>query len=594
MRTKIGYLNAQRLYYAFLAGGDAVIQDQEYLNKINVYPVPDADTGTNLAATMRSITETAVVSRSLKATLRSIADAALAGARGNSGLIFAQFLYSLSDEIPQETRVTTRSFAESARRAVQSVYKAILTPTEGTMLTVMREWADSLHEHAPRTADFVDLLARSLQTARQSLMNTPKRLSVLARAGVVDAGAKGFVDFIEGVHHFTRAGKLRKIPQPSPIPVQFETKVHSFKTPIIHRYCTEALLRGGQLDLDKIRDIVRSFGDSAIVAGSAEKARIHVHTDTPADLFSRLDGSGEIIQVKADDMRRQFEASHNRKWPVALVTDSSCDLPAEFLDEHQIHLIPFNLSFGNRLFLDKVTITPDTFYTLLRTSKVQPQTAQPSLAAIQGILTFLSTHYESIILIHISEKLSGAYAFGRQAAEAIKGKKISVINSRNLSLSLGLIVRRAAEALARGATHDEIVALTETWISKTRVWVDVGTLKYLVRGGRVSPMKGLLARLLHVKPIIVLDEEGKTDSAEKSFTRDGNMQKIIGHVEDMAAKGKVWNTAVVHAQNPSRAQAYADVLEARLGRPPAFIMDVSPVIGVHAGVGAIGVSLMLE
>src|SRR5512135_260794 len=101
MRLKIGYLNGPRLYYAFLAGGNAVIQDQEYLNRINVFPVPDADTGTNLAATMRS----------LKATFRSIADAALAGARGNSGLIFAQFLHSLSDEIPHTPRLTTRSFA---------------------------------------------------------------------------------------------------------------------------------------------------------------------------------------------------------------------------------------------------------------------------------------------------------------------------------------------------------------------------------------------------------------------------------------------------------------------------------------------------
>ena len=283
-----------------------------------------------------------------------------------------------------------------------------------------------------------------------------------------------------------------------------------------------------------------------------------------------------------------------RSRPVALVTDSSCDLPPEFLDEHQIHLIPFNLSFGNRLFLDKLTITPDTFYSLLRTSRVHPQTAQAPLATVRDILSFLSSHYESVILIHLSEKLSGAYAFSRQAAESIKGKKISVINSRNISLSLGLIVRRAAEALAGGATHDETVAQAETWIAKTRVWVDVGTMKYLVRGGRVSPLRGLLARLLHIKPLIVLDEEGKSAAVAKSFTRDGNMQKIIRRVEAMAARGKVWNTAVVHAQNPARARAYAEMLEARLGRPPAFVMDVSPVIGAHAGAGAVGVALMLE
>jgi DegV family protein with EDD domain len=591
---KIGYLNGQRLYTAFLAGGDAVIQDQDYLNKINVFPVPDADTGTNLAATMRSIAETAVVSRSLKATFRSIADAALAGARGNSGLIFAQFLHSLSDEIPQEPRLTTRSFAAAARRAVHSLHKAIMSPTEGTMLTVMREWADSLHQHAPRTADFVELLARSLHAARQSLMNTPKRLSVLARAGVVDAGAKGFVDFIEGVHSFTRAGKLRKIPQAKPLPAQFEPKVHSFKRPVTHRYCTEALLQGEGLDIERIRGLVCSSGDSAIVAGSVEKIRFHVHTDAPAELFDRLGEADEIIQVKVDDMRRQFEASHSRKWPVAIVTDSSCDLPRELLDEHQVHIIPFNLSFGHRLFIDKLTITSDRFYTMLGSSQVQPQTSQPPLASVRSALAFLLSHYESAIVFHISEKLSGTCGFSRQAARTIEGKKISVINSKNISLSLGLIVRRAAEALARGATHDEIVAESEAWIAKIKVWIDVRTTKYLVRGGRLSPMKGLLARLLHLKPLIILDDEGRAVPAGKSFTRDGNMKKIIRQAEKMAAQGKLWDYAVVHAHDQSRALAYAKVLEARLGRPPAFVMDVSPVIGVHVGPGGVGVAVMLE
>jgi DegV family protein with EDD domain len=591
---KIRYLNGQRLYYAFLAGGQAVIQDQDYLNKINVFPVPDADTGTNLAATMRSIAEAAVVSRSLKSTFRSIADAALAGARGNSGLIFAQFLHSLSKEIPADHRLTARSFADSSRKAVQSLYKAILSPVEGTMLTVMREWADSLHQQAAKTADFVDLLAHSLHVAKESLKNTPKRLSVLARAGVVDAGAKGFVDFIEGVLHFTRAGRLRNIPKAAPLAPEVEQRVHSFKKEITRRYCAEALLQGERLDVDRIRTLVQASGDSAIVAGSDEKVRFHVHTNSPAELFFQLNDLGETIQIKVDDMRQQYEASHRRKRPVAIVTDSSCDLPQEFMDEHQIHIIPFNLSFGKRLFLDKLTITPDKFYTLLKTSEIYPQTSQAGIANVQNLLSFLSSHYESIILFHISEKLSGAYAFGRQAAENIKNKKISVINSKNISLSLGLIVMRAAEELARGASHDEIVAAAEDWIAKTRVWVDIGTLKYLVRGGRISPMKGLLARLLHVKPIIKLDDEGKAVFSGKSFTRDGNMKKIIAEAEDLASWGKLWKYAVVHAQNLPRAKAYARALEARLKVPPAFIMEVSPVIGVHTSIGAIGVALMLK
>jgi DegV family protein with EDD domain len=591
---KIRYLNSRRLYMAFLAGGNAVIQDKDYLNRINVFPVPDADTGTNLAATMRSIAETAVVSKSLKTTLRSIADAALSGARGNSGLIFAQFLHSLSTEIENEQHLTVRAFAESVRRAAHSAHKAILHPVEGTMLTVMREWAEAVHQKAAKTADFVDLLHDSLLVAKQSLLNTPKKLPVLAKAGVVDAGAKGFVDFIEGVWHFTREGELRDVTHVSVSTSELPPKVHSFKGEITHRYCTEALIQGQNMDLERVRGVIRSFGNSAIVAGSEEKLRFHVHTNSPADLFYELQDIGSTVQIKVDDMRRQYEAAHNRKSPIALVTDSACDLPPEFIDEHQIHVIPFNLSFGNAQYLDKLTITPDQFYKLLKTRREHPQSSQAPVAVMQDLFSFLSTFYDSILVFNLSAGLSGAYGFSRQAAEKVTEKRISVIDTKALSAVQGLIVMRAVEALSGGASHDEIVRRSEEWIAKTRLLVDIATLKYMVRGGRISPMKGLVARLLNLKPIITLDESGKGLPFGKSFGRRRNMKKILRMIGEMAAERKVWRYAVVHAQNLPRAQAYAREIEGMIGRPPAYIMDVSPVIGVHNGIGVVGVALMFE
>ncbi|OGD24625.1 MAG: hypothetical protein A2Y69_11580 [Candidatus Aminicenantes bacterium RBG_13_59_9] len=591
---KIRYLNSRRLYLAFLAGGNAIIQDKDYLNRINVFPVPDADTGTNLAATMRSIAETAVVSKSLKATLRSIADAALSGARGNSGLIFAQFLHSLSTEIESEQHLTVRTFAEAARRAAHSAHKAILHPVEGTMLTVMREWAEAVHQKAAKTADFVELLHDSLLAAKQSLLNTPKILSILAKAGVVDAGAKGFVDFIEGVWHFTRDGELRYVSPPSVSSAELPQKVHSFNGEITYRYCTEALLQGKNMDLEKVRSVIQSFGDSAIVAGSEEKLRFHVHTNSAASLFHELRDVGTTVQIKVDDMRRQYEAGHNRKWPVAMVTDSACDLPPAFIEEHQIHVIPFNLSFGNSQYLDKLTITPDQFYTLLKTRREHPQSSQAPVALMQNLFSFLSTFYDSILVFNLSSGLSGAWSFSRQAAEKAGEKRISVIDTKNLSVAEGLIVMRAAEALSAGAGHDEIIRLSEEWIAKTRLLVDIATLKYLVRGGRISPMKGLVARLLNLKPIITLDENGKGFPFGKSFGRRANMRKILRMIAEMAAEKKVWRYAIAHAQNRPRAEAYARELERMIGRPPAYIMDVSPVVGVHNGIGVVGVALMFE
>lgn len=589
---QIKYLDGDRLYYAFLVGGNAVIQDRNYLNKINVFPVPDSDTGTNMASTMRSIAERAVRSRSAAATMESIVDAALSGARGNSGLIFAQFLYGIGERIKNVKRLSTSTFGESVKEAVRYAYKAIVSPVEGTMLTVMKDWAEAVYQKRKEKGDFAELLTDSLHVARRSLTETPKKLAVLAKAGVVDAGAKGFVDFLEGITSFIKKGRLKSIPKPEVLPSDEQVHVHSKRDAIEYRFCTEALITGHNMDVDGIREEVRPFGNSAIVAGSPQKVKIHIHTNSPADLFSRLRNYGSIPQIKADDMWKQYEASYNRKSKIALVTDSSCDLPLEVIDDHQIHVIPFNLSFGDSIYLDKISITPQQFYTLLRTSKERPQSSLPPLKTAQSIFSFLASHYESIIAIMISEKLSGTFRMTQDAASVVKDKRIDIINSRHLSVSQGLIVLRVAEAIREGKTHDEIMKLAEDWISKTDVFVDIKTLKYMVRGGRVSPLKGMIARLLNIKPLIYIDKEGKAAALGKSFTRSGNVKKIVKRITDMAAEGNIWNYAIVHAQNLERAEMYAGILEKAIRKRPAYIIDVSPVIGVHNGIGVVGVGVM--
>ncbi len=591
---RITYLNSRRLYTAFLAGGNAIVDDKDYLNKINVFPVPDADTGTNLAATVLSIAQSSVLTGSIRGTLRSIADAALMGARGNSGLIFAQFVHGISQEIKNDLKLTTRSFGESVKAAVQHVQKSIVSPREGTMLTVIRDWADAVYHYRTKTHDFIELLSSSLQAARQSLSDTPKKLSVLAKAGVVDAGAKGFVDFIEGILDFISRGKLRSIREKAVDWQAPEPNGHSFKSEITQRFCAEAMITGRGLDIDRLRRELQSFGESAIIAGSGERLRFHIHTNRPDELFYALKDYGCFTQVKVDDMIRQFESSHNRLSPIALVTDTSCDLPRDVLDEHQIHVIPLQLAFGESLFLDRLTITPGQFYTMLKTSPVSPQTSQPSAAVTQAALSFLASHYESIILFHIAAGLSGTYSASCQAADKIAGKRISVIDSKGLSLMLGLLVLRSAQALRAGLNHEEIVASAETWVRKTKIFVDVSTLKYMVRGGRVSRLKGLIARILNVKPIISLDEEGKSRSIGRSFSRRGNRKKILRLIEAMNLEGRIWNYGIVHAQNRKRAEVYGEDIRRILSRESAFIEEVTPVIGVHVGPGVVGVIVMAE
>ncbi len=588
----IKYINGNRLYNAFLAGGEAVINDQNYLNKINVFPVPDSDTGTNMASTMHSIIQGAVRNPSLKKTLDSIAEAAIYGARGNSGLIFAQFIHGVNKEIRQEMKASTHSFGESVKKAIKHTYKSIVNPVEGTMLTVMKDWAEAVYNYRTQTNDFYELFSLSLPEAKRSLKETPKKLSILAKKGVVDAGAKGFVDFLEGIVQFIKKGRLKSISKPK---IQWEdTPIHSHsdRNSIGERYCTEALLTGSHIDLDSLRKDIREFGNSAIVAGSETKARIHIHTDHPERLFSKVKDYGSIINIKADDMVKQFEVSHNRKADIALVTDSACDIPTETLDQHQIHVVPLNLHFGDSVFLDKVTINPNQFYNLLKTQKQHPTSSQPSPKTVQNLFSFLSTHYDSIIAVSISSKLSGVYEQFMNAAAQIKDKNIRIIDSKQLSASQGLIVLKIAEEIQQGSSFEQITESVDQWIKKTKILVDIHTLKYMVRGGRVSPLKGFLAKTLNLKPIISLDEQGKATAFGKSFSRKSNMKKIIKEVKFLHKTQGIWNYAVVHAQAPKRADSYAENLYQELGIKPVYIVDISPVVGVHNGLGTVAIAVM--
>jgi DegV family protein with EDD domain len=414
---------------------------------------------------------------------------------------------------------------------------------------------------------------------------------------VVDAGAKGFVLFLEGILEFIKTGNvraLRSLLESDPVVLPVGSDDHGSLT---YRFCTEALIKGESLDKDKLREIVRGFGDSMVIAGSSKTLRLHIHTDDPQKLFEELRSFGTLIFQKADDMQKQYEIAHHRKWKIALVADSSCDLPQDLIDFYQIHLVPINLFFGENHYLDKVTIHPEQFYRMLDLEEHFPRSAQPNDKAFENLYSHLASHYDSIIAVHVVGKLSGTLRSSLMAAERISretGKKISVFDSRNVSGGLGLTVLKIARSIEEGKEHDEIAAHIPQWVDKTRLLVSVRTLKYLVRGGRVTKMKGFLANLLHMHPIISFDKEGKIYMLEKTFTMKSNMRRVIQLAKDELSRQELDEYMILHAHCETDARWMADQMVEVTGRDPLAVMDISPVIGVHAGPGSLAVAFMVK
>jgi DegV family protein with EDD domain len=409
--------------------------------------------------------------------------------------------------------------------------------------------------------------------------------------------------FLEGVIDFLAKPSHKKILSIKREAAEIQHAVEVPSAAVRRRYCTEGLIRplpareGAGLDKEALKREIAGFGDSLVIAGSPEALRFHIHTDTPAELFYKIRNLGSISLQKADDMLRQYEAAHARKWPIALVTDSCCDLPLDVLDRYQVHVVPLQVSFGDSPYLDKVTITPDQFYMMLDERQEFPKTAQPGPQTFESLYTNLAGHYDSVIALHLSKKLSGTFSNSLAASRRVSeqtGKRITVIDSRNLSGSLGLLVLRLARLIEQGSSHDEAVAETEKMLPKAKILVGVRTLKYMVRGGRVSPMAGRFARLLNLKPIVSLDDAGESKIFDKAFSQRGILRKILKHLRAGAVAGHVRDYCVLHAHNPEDALAYASEVESVLGRKPAFIMDISPAIGSNAGVGTVAVSFLAE
>lgn len=587
MQSNTFHLSNELLFKSFMIGARNVILEKNQLNSINVFPVPDGDTGSNLASMMSSILERSKLGNTSEETIQSIADAAIVGARGNSGIIFAQYIIGFSSGI-RENKIDTETFIESVERAANYAYHSISKPVEGTMITVMRTWANAMKEFKNATSNFIELMGKAFEAAKEELARTPEKLAVLKDNKVVDAGAKGFVHFIEG---FVKALKGEEV----------DLSMHQYETiselHVDHleesqfRYCTEALIRGKHLNLDQLRNELESLGDSLVVAGSDQTVRIHIHTDHPDHVFAYLSDRAKISEQKVDDMKRQFEAAHHRKYPIALVTDSIADLPESMVDQYQIHMFPINLIINDTTYYDKVTIQSSRFYDMMDTLKVYPTSAQPNPKALENFFSFLTTYYQQVFVLTVSEKMSGTYQAFKEAAQKFKSvADIRVMNSKQNSGAEGLLVMKAAELIDQGKSLDDLEKIMESLTGKAKILVSVKTLKYMVRSGRVSKVTGIIGKIMNLKPIISIDENGQGIIFEKSLSLKSSNWKIEKHIREVVEKHGIESFAIVHANAKERAKQYAETYQKIVGKEPAYVMDISTIVAMNAGIGTVAIA----
>tara|TARA_B110000116_G_scaffold195258_1_gene170041 strand:+ start:298 stop:2088 length:1791 start_codon:yes stop_codon:yes gene_type:complete len=577
----IKYIDGIRLYRSLLAGLRRVVSRQEYLNKINVFPVPDGDTGTNMAYTLTSIEERIQNNAysDIKKMSMAIADSALDGARGNSGAILAQFFVGFADGIKDVKKINTDEFSQAISHAKNYSYDALTKPREGTILSVIRSWSESLESSSKKSNDFLTILSSGLINAQKALEKTPQQLEVLAKAGVLDAGAQGFVDMLSGIQEFVELGSITETDL---------TIIESFEKEVItttnekYQYCTECIILGENIPRRLLKERLMDLGDSIVLAGTKIKAKVHIHSDEPHKVFTLCKEYGSIQGEKTDDMIKQQADAHSSHSSTAIIVDSGCDLPEEIIDNMNIHVIPVRLNFGNTHYVDKVSLTSDEFWKELKTNPNHPQTSQPSPGDFRRQYQFLSSHYESAISIHLPEALSGTYQSAITAAKSLSTFSVNILDSFSGTIGTGLIAMRTAEAIAKGKNINEVKIIAKQAIENTQLYVGLDNLDNIVKGGRISPTVQKIANFFKINPYLAFKKDG-LKPVGISFGNNDKANKFRKFVENKIPKNKKVRIGISHAQMNIFVENWIKSLINRFGENNVITTDIGPALGVHTG-----------
>jgi DAK2 domain fusion protein YloV len=302
---------------ALLASAIWLEKHTEAINALNVFPVPDGDTGTNMSRTMEAAVKEleAVEEGTAEHVSKRLSFGALMGARGNSGVILSQIIRGLAEGLHSKDHFTARDLAFAFLKARDMAYKAVMKPVEGTILTVVRDTAEAAEVASSTHDNFIYVMTKAVEAARESVARTPTLLDKLREAGVVDAGGHGFYVLLEGALKYIRGESLEQVDFSDPLykkaTIVEDGEEHKMDE---YGYCTNFMLyANGEINFDEVRDRIAAMGNSAVIVGDPNMIKVHVHTEDPGAIISYATSLGALGQIKLDNMQLQHEVAFRDK-----------------------------------------------------------------------------------------------------------------------------------------------------------------------------------------------------------------------------------------------------------------------------------------
>ena len=574
-----------------LAASKKIVLHQEEINRINVFPVADKDTGYNLAATLLGVEGT--ISRKEYKNFRDltddIKDAAMTNARGNAGMIYTGYLIKLLDGIKHLESIDSFHLALAMKNSIKSARLSIAEPVEGTILDIVKASGEKAYEVAKKQKEknIIKVLEIALQSSQVALKETKEKLEVLKENNVVDAGGLGLVKILEAwtesLKGLTPSSEIEK----TQTPLMQETD-EKLKYPY---EVVASFKKKNGFDLTETKDKLSSLGDSIEVIESENKVKLHIHTDQPEAVKEEI-GSFPEAEFKVENMEEQMKRA--KKKPLGLVVDQVADLPKDFLEKFGIEEVPFKINWPNH----EVNSLEDLYLKMKEAAEKGerlPVVSQATAFDFFPCYQKAFKKFEKFIVITVSARISGTYSSARIARSMFKKSEktnIFVFNSMTAETGEGLLAIKAQELISQGKNLEEIVEELKTFCLKIKLLGTLENLNYIARTGRVK-LPLTLAKTISfiqkagVKPLIEV-RGGKIRFRGIRFGKDA--AKILADEVKRQAGDKEIRVAIAHAENQTAALNLKKALEKRPKTKVLFTSLVSPMVGLGAGPGALIVS----
>jgi len=566
---------------------ERIDRDKEHINKINVFPVPDQDTGSNLAATLIGVKE-AITDKEFN-NMGELGDSALDGAliaaQGNTGIIYTGWLAGFFGALPREEKLDTKKLAIGFEAAYNRAKDSVQNPKEGTILDVMCAFAQTFKENV-QEKNIAKVFHMALKNANTALLETPNHMEILRTAGVVDAGGLGFLMIVESYFD------VIKLYSDDDFDISISTGekddeemvTKRFIQILSNRFEVVALLTNSEYKMEKIRSKLHHLGNCLDVIQVGQKTKIHIHTDSPYEIRDIIKEMGDIESLKIQDMAKEVAGEQSiEKVSIGIVIDERAGLGQKIIQHYNIEIIPFKIDWP-----EGETLAGDSVCQKIKEAKKQGITNKPKINPISPEFFFESyknqlDKYEKVLCIVSSSKLSSNYDSALKAKEMLAfsdREKVFIIDSKNISAGQSLVVLKALELIKELRNINEIVKRLSEFVPKVNVYgvlENTNWWKKETKSFWFKP-KETYYSLVEMKDgkMIPVDKIKSKDLAEILFKRiERSSNKEI-------RRGAKMRAVIAHGDNPEDAQELRKKLKTVTKTEVPFVTITDPVTSINA------------